>query len=51
VGLVQAQHLLGHSDPKLTARIYTHVGVEDLREAVDRVSVLGGRREARERRA
>jgi integrase len=37
VGLTQAQHLLGHSDPKLTAAIYTHLGVEDLRSAVDRM--------------
>jgi len=37
VGLVQAQRILGHSDPKLTAKIYTHVGVEELREAVERL--------------
>ena len=34
-GLVQAQRLLGHSDPKLTAQIYTHLDVEDLRSAID----------------
>jgi integrase len=34
-GLVQAQRLLGHADPKLTARVYTHLGVEDLRDAVE----------------
>ena len=51
VGLVQAQHLLGHSDPKLTARIYTHVGIEDLRHAVDSVAGLSLPRGARERRA
>jgi integrase len=33
-GLVQAQRVLGHSDPKTTARIYTHLDVEDLRGAV-----------------
>ncbi|MHC4997119.1 MAG: tyrosine-type recombinase/integrase [Planctomycetota bacterium] len=33
-GLVQAQRLLGHSDPKTTARIYTHLDSEDLRAAV-----------------
>jgi integrase len=32
--LVQAQRVLGHSDPKTTARIYTHLDVEDLRAAV-----------------
>jgi integrase len=37
VGLAQAQRILGHSDPKLTARIYTHLGVEDLREAVEAI--------------
>ena len=35
VGLVHAQRLLGHSDPKLTAGIYTHLGVEELRAAVE----------------
>jgi integrase len=32
-----AQRLLGHSDPKLTARIYTHIEVEDLRDAVEAI--------------
>ena len=36
-GLVQAQRLLGHSDPSLTARVYTHLDVEDLRGAVEGV--------------
>lgn len=35
VGLSQAQKLLGHSDPKLTAAIYTHLEAEDLRAAVE----------------
>jgi integrase len=35
VGLVQAQRLLGHSDPKLTAKHYTVLEVEDLRGAVE----------------
>jgi integrase len=35
VGLVQAQHLLGHSDPKLTAKIYSHLEPNDLRAAMD----------------
>lgn len=38
VGLVQVQRLMGHSDPKLTAQVYTHLDVEDLRKAVDTVS-------------
>jgi integrase len=42
VGLTQAQHLLGHSDPKLTAAIYTHLGVEDLRGAVERIAPARG---------
>lgn len=35
VGIAQAQRLLGHADPKLTARVYTHLGVEDLRGAIE----------------
>ncbi len=34
VGLVEAQKLLGHSDPKLTARVYTHLEVDQLRDAI-----------------
>lgn len=37
VGLTYAQRLLGHSDPRLTAMIYTHADVEDLRHAVERL--------------
>jgi integrase len=37
VGLTQAQHLLGHSDPKLTASLYTHLEVRDLRGAVEKL--------------
>ncbi len=40
VGLVQAQKLLGHSDPKLTAAIYTHLDAEDLRGAVESMPPL-----------
>ena len=35
VGLVQVQRLMGHSDPKLTAQVYTHLDVEDLRSAIE----------------
>ena len=35
VALVVTQRMLGHSDPKLTARVYTHLEVEDLRAAVE----------------
>ena len=38
-GLVHVQRLMGHSDPKLTAQVYTHLDVEDLRGAID--SVVG----------
>jgi integrase len=34
-GLVHVQRLMGHSDPKLTAQVYTHLDVEDLREAIE----------------
>jgi len=31
---------LGHSDPKLTARVYTHLELEGLREAADALDPL-----------
>ena len=34
-GRVQVQRLMGHSDPKLTAQVYTHLDVEDLRSAIE----------------
>ncbi len=37
-GLVQVQQLMGHSDPKLTAQVYTHLDVEDLRKALEMVA-------------
>jgi integrase len=37
VGLVQAQRILGHADPKLTARIYSHLEPEDLRDAIEQI--------------
>ena len=40
-GLVQTQRLLGHSDPKLTAQVYTHLDVEDLRGSVECLPPLG----------
>ena len=48
VGLVQAQRLLGHSDPKLTAQVYTHLDVEDLREAVEALARVPGDRDGRQ---
>ncbi len=51
VGLVHAQRLLGHSDPKLTAQVYTHLDVEDLRDAVGGLPSLGdGAAKAKEAR-
>ncbi len=41
VGLAQAQALLGHADPRLTAAVYMHLGVEDLRGAVAKVAGAG----------
>jgi integrase len=38
VGIAHAQRLLGHADPKLTMRAYTHLGVEELREAVEAIT-------------
>lgn len=37
VGLVHAQRILGHSDPKLTAQIYSHLEPEDLRDAIEQI--------------
>ncbi len=39
VGLAQAQRLLGHSDPKLTMVVYTHLEVDDLRAAVEGIPI------------
>ncbi len=38
VPIVHAQALLGHSDVRLTSKVYTHVSVEDLRGAVEGVA-------------
>lgn len=35
VSLAHAQRLLGHADVAMTAKVYTHLGVEDLRAAVE----------------
>ena len=37
--MVVAQRILRHSDPRLTANIYTRVDVEDLRAGLDRISI------------
>ncbi len=42
VPLIHAQRLAGHSDPKLTAQVYAHVEVEDLRGAVERLGLRPG---------
>jgi integrase len=33
--LAVTQRILGHSDPKLTARVYVHLGVEEMRGVVE----------------
>ena len=43
VSLVKAQRLLGHASASTTAEIYTHIGTEDLREAVESLSQHGTR--------
>jgi integrase len=40
VSLVQAQKLMRHSDPKLTANIYTRLQMDDAREAVAKIDAL-----------
>lgn len=42
VPLVIAQRWLGHSDPKLTAQHYIDIGVEDLRDAIERLPAQQG---------
>ena len=44
--LVVAQRVLGHASPEMTAKVYTHLGLEDLRGAVEGVSELRRGREA-----
>ena len=45
VGLLHAQRLMGHADPRMTAMIYTHLEVDDLRGAISRMETPGvGRR-------
>lgn len=44
VPLTQAQRLLRHSDPKLTANIYTRPTSTDLREAINRAAPRGASR-------
>jgi integrase len=55
VGLTQAQALMGHSTPVLTANLYTHLGIEDLRGAMDKLdarrSGSAGLRNAKEKTA
>ena len=41
VSIIHAQKLLGHSDPRLTAEVYTHVETEELRSALRAVPKLG----------
>jgi integrase len=38
VPLVVVQRVLGHASPEMTAKVYTHLGLEDLRGAVEGVS-------------
>ena len=40
VPLVEAQRLARHSDPRLTANHYTHLGIHDLSAAVERLPAL-----------
>lgn len=40
VSVTFAQRLLGHSDPRLTEKIYLHLEIEDLRAAVEKVGAI-----------
>jgi integrase len=46
VPITVAQRMLGHQDVRLTAGVYTHVGVEELRGAVDSATGQGRRAES-----
>jgi integrase len=37
VPLIKAQRILGHTDPKLTAKVYSHLEADDFRDAVQRI--------------
>ena len=39
--LMHTQQILGHSDPKLTAAVYSHLEAEDLRGAVESLPPCG----------
>jgi integrase len=39
VGLVVAQRILRHSDPRLTANIYSRVDLADLQAGIDRLGI------------
>jgi integrase len=39
VGLVIAQRILRHSDPRLTANIYSRVDLADLQAGIDRIAI------------
>ena len=41
VGLVVAQRILRHSDPRLTANIYSRVDLSDLQAGIDRMGIPG----------
>lgn len=41
VPLATLQRILGHSDPKLTSRHYTHIGLDDMRDTVDAMPAFG----------
>lgn len=38
--MLVTQKIMGHSDPELTAKVYTHLELEDLREAADALDPL-----------
>ena len=46
VPMVKAQRLLGHSTSQLTDQVYTHLDVEDLRDAVESLGAEPNRTEA-----
>jgi integrase len=51
VPITFAQRLLGHSTVEMTARVYTHLGEEQMREAIGRIEPTSGADERRLARA
>jgi site-specific recombinase XerD len=48
VDLKTAQYLLGHSDIRMTAEVYTHIAEQDVAKSTSRISEYFGKRDKNE---